>query len=404
MANNVKWGALPLNHVRDLTSKWDGEKSTNNLLHGCMVLRPANGGKSKAGKPQYEGGNIKLDAPVFLFQNNKVILHANQNTLNTLFNYEGTTQDADAKTWVSNGCIIVIPCDGNAHLELLHSIYEGLPLTGDLCFDPNGKAPTLTDDDKALAKQLVSIPQEEWTSEMKSLVDAHSLPCELFDFSQRAMYKKVFKYEFKTQEELVELIKKFDIGGTAKSGNGSSGGYSKGGGSIVNVYQNETSLDKFKSLLTILGLPETSTAKDVVLSIQSGKVADIEYRLASSLIGFSCFIPSNSSQTVTLDVVDSPIPVLPTYTDTLKTRVSTLITDKLGSLRGKLPANWEMPDDVAEDWLNAIEIILSSLDMSDITNSKKVSLIAGEDKQPSLVLYKLETLNAIIKELELPTF
>jgi hypothetical protein len=414
----LKWGKQAFKPFNGLCSKYEDEKSHNFTLdNGALVLRPANGYKSAKGSVQYDGDKaINLNCSVLTFHNDKLIAQLRNDALGVLFPFEGKDVDNQSQKWIDNGCVVIIPVQGNKQLELIHDLFKGLYLSDGFMVHPNGEELSISPDDSTAIKEVLAASFDDWEDEDKELLLKYGLPSEQIasdDLKQRNVYKKVFGYLPKTLEELQVIGDAVKIEVKEGSSSGGSKGYgSKGGGSIVNVYQNETSLEKFKSFCIMLGLPETSTIIDVLKS----PTDEAALRLALTFCGLT--LPDNGfsaspiyQESQMFEILaksplelEQPLGIVVSLEDTQAT-TKALIIEKLGKARGKLPKDWDINPELATlEWCECMTLILENKDLTDIATINAINLLAGDNKQPSIVLYDASFLAKLVDEFDLLAF
>jgi hypothetical protein len=417
MANSLQWGTLPFNQVNGLSSSWvdDGSgknKNTANLVEGFQVVRPANEVKSKAGKAQYDSkDSIVLETSVATFLPGKLVCQTKHTAIGSLFNYESPKAEEDLKAWVKDGCRLIIVTTGNKQLEFYESVLSGRLLDGNLTIFPNGNFELPTDEEKSLIKEILASPESDWEDGDKELLDKYFIPSTTFDAGSKVIYEKIFGYSILSEDELKSQSDKIDIGKSASNSSGNKSGSRASGGSTVNVYQNETSLDKFQSFIKMLGLPETSTLIDSLPLVFSGKIPLVAFDLAIAFAGLQPFsiedyqevlhsLPVEKSELVTpVDKIENPVTENPSDKSTSDKSVIS-ITNKLirENLRGRgqLPKDWEIGNPTTT-WCELITSIINKHDVTDIEFKSSVNLVMKDAKKSSLVLYTEEEL-AMINE------
>jgi hypothetical protein len=415
MPNNIKWGSMPLGYVRDLSSEYKDGKSTNKLVNNTLVLVPANGYKSKNDKPQCNSNDpIKVGVSSGMVIDGKIVCQLRSEAIGTVVNYESDNETADIASW-QNDCLCVLQCVGNNHLELIVELYKDFGRFANLLtIYPNGIETLPSVEEKEAISEILKKDRESWSKEETDLVVKFGLPSETFNGGKKELdsamvkiYKGMFGYTPLSEEELKDVAEKIKlpVPGSGNGGGKGKGGYGGGSSATVNVYQNETTLEKFKSFCVMLGLPQESTIKNFLDGIQKGTITREEAKIASSFC--EVFIPLRS----TFDGVDVEIfeeleskPVTgvanepPVEDNTVSTFIQTtedFIKSTLGKETGKLPKDWSIESNVNEEWCSLITGLISNHDYKDASFTSNIRLIMGEGKKQSLVLYSVDELKKI---------
>ena len=389
MAKDIMWGNMPFNFT-SLCSEGMGKDAKQWLVEKSLALKPSNGKASAKGNKQCkDDGFTSFVFAVFTFVDNKLVGQIRKADLESILNLQFKKEE-ELEEW-DKLKLVVINCEGNSQLEYMAKNFQKILLTSNVEIDHNNNLWKKPAEDL----NFKELEEDEISSELEDALQDNHLPYILYDSAIERQTLKSFRLDsILGLDELVEIAGKIDF---SKSKGDEKKSYSGKGNTYLSY---ESSLEKFKNLLKILGLPENSTAKDVIKQMYDNGKPKPELIFGSIFVK-GAVIPSFDSgfdlevdekiETPNVDVEEKTKPENDFIFSTEK-----YIKENLDSK--KLPRDWKIGDK-SEKWCSLVRKCIDELDLSDVSTSKEIKALLGSDYKSSIVLYNEEELTKILDNL-----